>query len=123
MQQPKMKCGDCLYMKKLDGEDDALNKHAHYECRRKSPSLGGWPSVYTDDGCGDFSPTDGWIEFETKYFKSLEEKEKKKAPKGVVYCPCGESSTTSQTYIECPNCTRKYRAVDNGDGLVGVCEL
>jgi len=44
----KMRCGSCMSFVRKKGRMKGLGR-----CRRKAPTLGGWPAVFEGDWCGD----------------------------------------------------------------------
>jgi hypothetical protein len=47
-----MKCGTCMWwVSKTKFEDEMLADLGR--CRKKAPTLNGWPAVYETDWCGD----------------------------------------------------------------------
>jgi len=43
-----MRCGSCMSFVKKEGRIPGLGR-----CRRKAPTLGGWPVIFESDWCGD----------------------------------------------------------------------
>ncbi len=49
-----MRCGTCIYFveKRTTGERN-LDAKTLGRCRRRSPTINGWPAVFDEDWCGD----------------------------------------------------------------------
>jgi len=50
----KMKCFSCMWFLAKKIEEGQIIETIIGRCRRHSPTLSGWPVVYSADWCGDF---------------------------------------------------------------------
>lgn len=49
----KMKCATCMYFVEKATNRPVALINCLGRCRRHSPSLGGWPAIFSQDWCGD----------------------------------------------------------------------
>jgi len=48
------RCSTCMwYLVKLQSSPSTVERPELGRCRRRAPTLGGWPAVFDDDWCGD----------------------------------------------------------------------